>query len=241
MILLENLLIVFSVLVWIFALVQGVLFKKSAPWGSYAALIIHLGVMVFRLVVAGHLPFSNIYESLVFFSFLYGCKLVFMRRKRSELSTFLLLPTIIILLLSLLMPSSQKNPAELMPALKSLWFYIHVPAIFIGYVSITFAFVLSFLKGKTFEEVMDGEVKIGFYFLTVGIITGSFWGAQSWSRFWNWDPKEMWALITWLLLVGVLHIQSRKWKRVMLYVSFGALWFTYFGVTYILPGLHSYG
>lgn len=241
MILLENTLILFSLLIWTFALIQGLLFKKSVPWGSYTALSIHLGVMIFRLVISGHLPFSNIYESLVFFSFLYGLKLVFMRKKRIELSSLLLLPTIIILFLTLFMPSAQKNPAELMPSLKSFWFYIHVPSIFIGYVSIMFAFVLSFFKEKTFQKVMDNEVKVGFYFLTLGIITGAFWGAQSWSRFWNWDPKEVWALITWLLLLVVLHLKNRKWKKLMLFISFGALLFTYFGVTYILPGLHSYG
>lgn len=88
------------------------------------------------------------------------------------------------------------------------------------------------------------SVMIGFIFFTVGILTGSVWAQMAWGRYWGWDPKETWALITWLMYAIVLHERIRKHvmtRRVAIFVLIGlsSVLFTYFGVNY-LPGLHSY-
>jgi len=84
----------------------------------------------------------------------------------------------------------------------------------------------------------------GFLFLTIGIITGAVWANSAWGRYWGWDPKETWSLITWFIYASLLHARMmRGWRgRRIAYLSivgFVAVLFTYFGVNY-LPGLHSY-
>jgi cytochrome c-type biogenesis protein CcsB len=85
----------------------------------------------------------------------------------------------------------------------------------------------------------------GFLFLSAGIITGAVWANSAWGRYWGWDPKETWSLITWFVYATLLHARlTRGWhgKRIafLSMVGFAAVLFTYFGVN-LLPGLHSYG
>ena len=98
-------------------------------------------------------------------------------------------------------------------------------------------------------DVLDGlayqMVMFGFLFLTIGVITGAVWANSAWGRYWGWDPKETWSLITWLVYATLVHAKMmRGWRgRRIAYLSiigFAAVIFTYFGVNY-LPGLHSYG
>jgi cytochrome c-type biogenesis protein CcsB len=88
-------------------------------------------------------------------------------------------------------------------------------------------------------------VMLGFLFLTLGIITGAVWANSAWGRYWGWDPKETWSLITWFIYATFLHARfMRGWQgkktAVLSMVGFGAVLFTYLGVN-LLPGLHSYG
>jgi len=85
----------------------------------------------------------------------------------------------------------------------------------------------------------------GFLFLSVGIISGAVWANSAWGRYWGWDPKETWSLITWFVYATLLHARfTRGWrgKRIayLSLIGFAAVIFTYFGVN-LLPGLHSYG
>jgi cytochrome c-type biogenesis protein CcsB len=95
------------------------------------------------------------------------------------------------------------------------------------------------------DELTYQLVMFGFIFLSAGIISGSVWANSAWGRYWGWDPKETWSLITWFVYAGLLHARfMRGWQgnriAVMSIVGFLAVLFTYFGVNY-LPGLHSYG
>src|SRR5262249_28725695 len=88
-------------------------------------------------------------------------------------------------------------------------------------------------------------VTIGFPLLAGQLITGAMWAGESWGRYWGWDPKETWALITWLIYAAYLHTRiTRGWSgRKTVYftlVGFASVMFTYLGVTYLLSGLHSY-
>ena len=100
-------------------------------------------------------------------------------------------------------------------------------------------------KVKVLEELNHQLVMFGFLFLSAGIITGAVWANSAWGRYWGWDPKETWSLITWFVYATLLHARMvRGWRgRRIAYLSIGgfaAVMFTYFGVNY-LPGLHSYG
>ena len=99
------------------------------------------------------------------------------------------------------------------------------------------------------HDTLDGliykTVAISFPLLTLMIIAGAYWANRTWGSYWSWDPKEDWALITWLTYAGYLHMRlTRGWRgRRSAYfaiIGFGVVMFTFFGVTYLLPGLHAY-
>ena len=92
--------------------------------------------------------------------------------------------------------------------------------------------------------MLEKSLKTGFILFTFGIITGSVWAHFAWGRYWGWDPKETWALITWLIYAAAIHVRVRDGsvsRRVAIITIIGlvSVLFTYFGVNY-LPGLHSY-
>jgi cytochrome c-type biogenesis protein CcsB len=100
-------------------------------------------------------------------------------------------------------------------------------------------------EGDRLENGMYQSIALGFVFLSVGIITGSIWAHRAWGRYWGWDPKETWSLITWLIYGIYLHVRFGWRKKGVLttwlaILGFWAVIFTYFGVNYLLAGLHSY-
>ena len=102
-----------------------------------------------------------------------------------------------------------------------------------------------FPGSRVLDELGYQMVLFGFLFLSVGIITGAVWANSAWGRYWGWDPKETWSLITWFVYATVLHARMmRGWRgqriAYLSMVGFAAMLFTYFGVN-LLPGLHSYG
>lgn len=102
-----------------------------------------------------------------------------------------------------------------------------------------------FPEPRVLDELGYQMVLFGFLFLSVGIITGAVWANSAWGRYWGWDPKETWSLITWFIYATVLHARMmRGWRgqriAYLSMVGFAAVLFTYFGVN-LLPGLHSYG
>jgi cytochrome c-type biogenesis protein CcsB len=95
------------------------------------------------------------------------------------------------------------------------------------------------------DEINHKLINIGFPFLTMAIITGSLWAESAWGRFWNWDPKEVWSLITWFIYAVVLHLRLtagwRKKRAAMLSViGFIVVLFTFFGVNFLLKSVHTF-
>jgi cytochrome c-type biogenesis protein CcsB len=149
----------------------------------------------------------------------------------------------------------------LIPALKSNWLIAHVFTCFIGYASFAIAFGISLLyllrriggsailerlpSDSLMDELTHQLVMFGFLFLSAGIISGAVWANSAWGRYWGWDPKETWSLVTWFVYATLLHARfMRGWRgnriAILSITGFLAVLFTYFGVNY-LPGLHSYG
>ena len=208
----------------------------------------------------GHAPLSNLYESLVFFAWSIALLYIFIEWKYKN-RVFGTLSTALacgVMAYASLKPD-QIQP--LIPALKSNWLIAHVFTCFIGYASFAIAFGISLLyllrrfggpamlerlpADSLLDELTHQLVMFGFIFLSAGIITGSVWANSAWGRYWGWDPKETWSLITWFVYAGLLHARfMRGWQgtriAVLSIVGFLAVLFTYFGVNY-LPGLHSYG
>ena len=208
----------------------------------------------------GHAPLSNIYESLVFFSWCIILLHLFIewRYKNKVIGVIATILAVSALAYASLKPSEIQ---PLIPALKSNWLIAHVFTCFIGYASFAIAFGISLLyllrrvggpailerlpSDRLMDELTHQLVMFGFLFLSAGIISGAVWANSAWGRYWGWDPKETWSFITWLIYATLLHARfMRGWHgnriAVLSIVGFLAVLFTYFGVNY-LPGLHSYG
>lgn len=214
----------------------------------------------------GHAPFSNMYESLVFFSWTLAALYIFVEIKYRESIIGVFVSPLIFLAIAYASfdPSISSKISPLIPALKSNWLIAHVITCFLGYAGFALAFGFSFIyfiKPKdpnatsVFARLPDWDmideltyqmIVFGFLFLTIGIITGSVWANSAWGKYWSWDPKETWSLITWFIYAIFLHLRlMRGWHgarlAVVSIVGFGCVLFTYFGVNYLLSGLHSYG
>ncbi|MFZ7126037.1 MAG: c-type cytochrome biogenesis protein CcsB [Desulfobacterales bacterium] len=215
----------------------------------------------------GHAPLSNLYESLVFFAWTIGLIYLVVERKYQNqvIGAFTTPLTCLALAYASLSPNISDRIQPLIPALKSNWLIAHVITCFIGYAAFAIAFGISvmYLAGHrreagaggvlidrfpaqpVLDELTHQLVMFGFLFLSAGIITGSVWANSAWGRYWGWDPKETWSLITWFIYATLLHARfMRGWHgqriAVLSIVGFLAVLFTYFGVN-LLPGLHSYG
>jgi len=214
----------------------------------------------------GHAPLSNLYESLIFFAWAIILLYLLMewRTKNRSIGTFATpLAFLIMAYASFTDISSHIQP--LIPALKSNWLIAHVVTCFFGYAAFGIAFGLSVMyllkrmdspeKKSVFLKLIPGSdildelnyqmIVIGFILLTLGIITGAVWAHSAWGRYWGWDPKETWSLITWFVYAALLHSRMiRGWKgkrlAVLSIIGFSCVLFTYLGVNLILSGLHSY-
>ncbi|MFA6742694.1 MAG: cytochrome c biogenesis protein CcsA [Candidatus Neomarinimicrobiota bacterium] len=220
----------------------------------WLAILSHLSALAFRSIVAGHPPFTNLYETILLLSFLLALRLVLWRRQIERRYSWIILLTIMGLIGTALgMPSSYKTIRPLMPALNSIWMYLHVPAYFFGYMALVLAFIyvmIFLLRGKnesSSETInlirrLDNEVRIAFLFLNIGLVTGAIWAYHSWGNYWAWDPKEVWALINILTLALYFHLLKPKGiKKVFIVIlTFLTVVFTYLGVSFLLRGIHSY-
>ncbi len=196
-----------------------------------------------RSVTAMHAPFSGIYESLLFFSFLYVLKVAVLSVFPGPVKAYLLIPAVIMMIAGLVLPPEMKIANAVPMVLKSFWIWLHVPGIFIGYVSLLAGFVLTLASNmglSNLEEYIGSEMKLAYFFTAFGIITGGFWAQLSWGSFWSWDPKETWALFTWAWLILERHCKKPALRSAVIYAAMLSMLFNYFGVTFLLQGLHSY-
>ena len=231
---------------WVASYDQAAAVAPPADYWAWLQLVIH------------QVPLSNYYESLVFFSWCLACLTLFFLHRYAE--TFLgvvggLLASLTLAYASLGVDSSIK---PLMPALKSNWLLVHVITCFLGYAAFGLAFGAGLLyliqaltsRPKTpgpplMDRLIYRAAVIGFIFLTLGILTGAVWAETAWGRYWSWDPKETASLITWFIYAALLHARLvRGWQgrpiAWLAVVGFAAVLFTYLGVSFLLPGLHSY-
>jgi ABC-type transport system involved in cytochrome c biogenesis permease subunit len=206
----------------------------------------------------GHAPLSNLYESLVFFAWamvLVGLSME-IRWRIWGLGAFVMPAATLCLAYASFAPDVQNRIQPLIPALKSNWLVVHVLSCFLGYAAFVIAAALAvlYLAGQTrgrfgWSPVQRGRfilmrqtIMIGFLLFSIGIATGAVWAFYAWGTYWSWDPKETWALITWLIFAAALHVRGKRDEQrliVLTLIGLACVFFTYFGVNY-LPGLHSY-
>lgn len=230
---------------------------KISMWILAAGLLCQTIALILRLVATGRGPFVTIYETMVFWSWLIALIfLIFQFRYRIRVLGVLIAPlAFLAIALASLFSSETQN---LVPALQSYWLEFHIATCFVAYAcfAISFAAGLAYLIKRTDkpESMLSKEnldiigyksISLGFPFLTLGVVLGAIWGNVAWGRYWGWDPKETWSLITWFIYALYLHLRivsklKAKHCAIVSIVGLLAVIFTFFGVNFLLSGLHAY-
>nr|YP_010141266.1 cytochrome cheme attachment protein [Rubus xanthocarpus]QQK91426.1 cytochrome cheme attachment protein [Rubus xanthocarpus] len=275
----------------------------SSEKGMIATFFCITGLLVTRWIYFGHLPLSDLYESLIFLS--WGFSIIhmipYLKKQKNHLSA-ITAPSAIFtqgFATSGLLTEMHQS-AILVPALQSHWLMMHVSMMVLGYAAllcgsllslallvITFRkFIRIFSKSNNLltELFSFGEIQyvnernnvlqntslissqnyyryqliqqldrwsyriisLGFILLTIGILSGAVWANEAWGSYWNWDPKETWAFITWTVFAIYFHIRTNKNfesvnSSIVASMGFFIIWICYFGVNLLGIGLHSYG
>ena len=223
----------------------------------------HTAGLVLRWYISGHAPWSDAYESILYVSWAtLGIGLLFIRKSDLTLAA----STFVASMLLWIAHQSWVDPAiaNLVPVLDSYWLMIHVAVIVGSYGPLTVgmilgvtALILMILTTKKNKKRMDISLKeltiinelaltVGLVMLTIGNFLGGQWANESWGRYWGWDPKETWALVSIMIYAFVIHmrfvpgLRGRWTYNFASVLAYGSIMMTYFGVNFYLVGLHSY-
>lgn len=224
----------------------------------------HTYGMGMRWYIAGYAPWSNSYETMVYVSWATGLSgLLFARKSSMTFALATLLAGIILFVSGLNWMDPQIG--TLVPVLKSPWLMFHVAVIVAAYgffgtgflLGITNLVLLIFMKERNratlynriqeLSIINEMSLLAGLALMTIGTFLGAIWANESWGRYWGWDPKETWALITIIVYAITLHIRLvKRWNNVWMFnfmsvISFASVLMTFLGVNYFLSGMHSYG
>ena len=255
--------------------------SRNKSLGLAGSLLAYAGLIVQTVAIGlrwkesydmgvGHAPMSNLYESIVFFSWTIVLLFAYIdiRYKYRIIGAFVIPFALLGMAWAQLGMSTGIEP--LVPALQSNWLLYHVITCFLGYAAFAVACGISimyliktaveatntstpagglmsmFPPLKVLDDLNYRAIMIGFPLLTLGIITGAAWANYAWGTYWSWDPKETWSLIVWFVYAAFLHARITKgWvgKRAawLSVIGFAATIFCYLGVNLFLSGLHSYG
>ena len=225
--------------------------------------VLHTLALIWRWYISGHAPWSDAYESMIYVAWatmFFG--LAFGRKSDLTLAS----TTFIVSMILMIAHWSWMDPAiaNLQPVLDSYWLMIHVAVIVGSYGPFALSMILGFvslflmiLTNSSNKQIMKLNIKeltlinemsltVGLVMLTIGNFLGGMWANESWGRYWGWDPKETWALISIMVYAFVLHmrlipgLKSRFVYSIASILSFASILMTYFGVNFYLAGLHSY-
>ena len=260
-----------SLLVFIFAIIE--IFAGKKKWVKYGyfflyaiAVLLTLKMVFFlalRAYLSGHAPWSNAYESMIYVAFatiLAG--LVLGRKSALTLASTLFIGSMMLMIAHWNWMDPQIE--NLNPVLDSYWLNIHVAIIVASYGPFAVGMILGLMSlllmaliNEKNKKRMESYIKelsyitemsliIGLVMLTIGNFLGGQWANESWGRYWGWDPKETWALISIVVYALVLHARLVPGMRglftfnLLAVISFASILMTYFGVNFYLAGLHSY-
>ena len=224
----------------------------------------HMSGMGMRWYIGGYAPWSNSYETMVYVAWATVCGgLLFVRRSTITFALATLFGGIILFVSGLNWMDPEINP--LVPVLKSPWLMFHVAVIVAAYgffgisclIGLTNMVMMS-VAGKKNNMVLKARITelsivnemalwVGLALMTIGTFLGAIWANESWGRYWGWDPKETWALITVVIYAVVTHLHLvKRWNNLWLFnlssvLAFASVLMTFFGVNYFLSGMHSYG
>jgi cytochrome c-type biogenesis protein CcsB len=219
--------------------------------------------LAIRWYISGHAPWSNGYETLLYIGWatmLSG--FVFLKKSQITLAVTAILASLTLMVAGMSWMNPEITP--LVPVLKSYWLIIHVAVITASYGFLGVAALLGFLNliimmlrtkksltkaSFTIVElaiIIELSIITGLILLTIGAFIGGVWANESWGRYWGWDPKETWALVTILVYSFIIHLRkvpgmgSHFALSALALLGFSSVMMTFFGVNYYLSGMHSY-
>ena len=225
--------------------------------------VLHTFGLIARSYVSGHAPWSDAYESMIYVAWAtVGIGLAFGRKSNLTIAATSFVASMILMIAHW----NWMDPeiANLVPVLDSYWLMIHVSVIVGSYGPFTLGMILGIvslflilitndknkkkinLNLQELSIINELSLTVGLIMLTIGNFLGGQWANESWGRYWGWDPKETWALISIMVYAFVLHMRlipglKGKWIfNLMSVLAFASIMMTYFGVNFYLTGLHSY-
>jgi len=255
------------IILLITSIIRGNPVPKFLDGGFFYLMLIgfiaHTLALAARWYISGHAPMSNGYESMVFIAWVtILAGFIFNRQSPFALASTAILASLTLMVANL----SFMDPeiTNLVPVLKSYWLSMHVSIItgsygFLGLgaiLGIINLILFSLQNEKNYKRIEDTiyeltvlnhrTLTLGLYLVTIGTFLGGVWANESWGRYWGWDPKETWALITILVYSVVVHARMVKGMRgtfafnILSVYGYSSVIMTYFGVNYYLSGMHSY-
>lgn len=262
----EVLAVIGLALIAVAAIPQIVAFLKKdgtdalSHWVLLAAGVLLFGTIVVRSVEISFPAVTNTYEAMIFFSAslcIVMAVLRFVSKKNGPGLRWSIFGGTIIAFALVMLSSSpivEKGVNPPIPALHSYWLVLHVTMAFIGesFFAVSMVSAITYLatkdeeRKKAIDRIMYTTVMIGYPIYTAGaLIFGAIWAEYAWGVYWSWDPKETWALITWLVYTAFLHTRfvmkvKGKVSAILSITGFFFTIFTFAGVNYLLSGLHSY-
>ncbi|MCO6149304.1 cytochrome c biogenesis protein [Flavobacterium sp. NRK1] len=259
-----------GVLMFVFVIIN---IFNSRKWVSYAVkafhgiiillFVLHTAGLIARWYISGHAPWSNAYESVIYVGWatmFFG--LAFGRKSSLTVASTAFVASMILMVAH--MNWTDPQIGNLVPVLNSYWLMIHVAVIVASYGPFTLGMILGLVSlilmiftNKKNKAIVDLNIKeltyinemsltVGLVMLTIGNFLGGQWANESWGRYWGWDPKETWALVSIMVYAFVIHMRfvpalRGKWiYNFFSVLAFASILMTYFGVNFYLTGLHSY-
>ncbi|MHB9138907.1 MAG: cytochrome c biogenesis protein CcsA [Victivallaceae bacterium] len=252
-----KILVVSAIMFYAFSSIMAFMNKKKTGLAFFiSGWLVNLAIFVLNWINAGEPPFGNMYHVLIVISL---CFLpAFMLLKRRDGLDWLLgyfsITSVMPLLGSLFMKTELSW--QRMPALQSAWFVPHVAAYVLSYsldavgfiLSVIFSFQVFVLKKHElkhdYEEAIYKVLLTAFPLMTFGMLSGALWADDAWGRYWSWDVKESWALITWILYLVYFHCRKaselKRWALLAQCFAFLALIITFLAVNFsLIPSLKS--
>jgi ABC-type transport system involved in cytochrome c biogenesis permease subunit len=252
-------LLIVSAVIQVIYLLRSV--RKVDGFSHYfllAAAALLLAVTIERSIRIRFVAVTNTFESLLFFAAVIAIVLfVYRLRAKDKTIPYINFGATVVAIALLAIASSPIAPDDVappIPALQSYWLVLHVTLSFIGEAFFVVAFICAICylasrdeeRRRSLDRLTYTTIAIGYPIFTAGaLIFGAIWAQNAWGAYWSWDPKETWALITWLVYTAYLHTRFVKRLRgrisaILAIVGFAFTMFTFFGVNYLLSGLHSY-
>lgn len=217
--------------------------RSKVAVGLTTAGILALGVFITGLWFSlQRPPLRTMGETRLWYSFFMGVAglLTYYRWRYRWILSFSTLLSTVFVIINLLNP--EMHDQSLMPALQSIWFIPHVTVYMFSYSVLGCAFIIA-ISGmvrhkEEYLHTADNLVYTGVAFLSIGMLLGSLWAKEAWGHYWSWDPKETWAVITWMGYLLYIHLRlfrktRIKWLYIILIGSFLALQMCWYGVNYL--------